>query len=61
MNDMNELKSELDILKMDVSELKELFTVTFEQQALLLKNIDYVIQNNIKEHNNLKSFCDIFS
>ena len=30
-------------------------------KRLLLKNIDYVIQNNIKEHNNLKSFCDIFS
>ena len=30
-------------------------------KRLLLKNIDYVIQQNIKGHKNLKSFCDIFS
>ena len=30
-------------------------------KRLLLKNIDYAIQQNIKGHNRLKSFCDIFS
>ena len=43
---MNELKSELDVLKKDVSELKELFTITFEQQALVLKNIEKILLNN---------------
>ena len=30
-------------------------------KKLLLKNIDYVIQQNIKDSSNLKIFCDIFS
>ena len=30
-------------------------------KRLLLKNIDYAIQQNIKGNNRLKSFCDIFS
>jgi adenine-specific DNA-methyltransferase len=30
-------------------------------KRLLLKNIDYAIQQNIKNYNKLKSFCDIFS
>jgi hypothetical protein len=42
---MDELKSELDVLKKDVSELKELFTVTFEQQVLVLKNIEKILLN----------------
>ena len=30
-------------------------------KRLLLKNIDYVIQENIKNHNKLNTFCDIFA
>ena len=30
-------------------------------KRLLLNKIDYAIQQNIKNHNNLKTFCDIFS